>query len=85
MLLWTLGSLYLSEFVFSFSLIIYLGVELLDHMVVPRLVVWESPILFFTVAAPVYILRVCFSLVLLMASSIDIVECPGTYFCSISF
>ena len=77
--------MYLSDFVFSFSLVIYLGVELLDDMAVLCLAVWESPIMFSTVAAPVYIPGWCISLVLLMASGTDIVECPGTYFCSISF
>ena len=37
-LLWTLGCMYLFELVFSFFLDIYLGVVLLDHMVVLFLV-----------------------------------------------
>ena len=40
---------------FLFSLDIYPGVELLDHMVVLSLVSWGTAILFSIVAAPVYI------------------------------
>ena len=54
MLLWTLGSRYLSELVFVFS-DIYPGVKLLGHMVVLLLVFWETSTLLSTVAAPIYI------------------------------
>ena len=54
-LLWTVGCLYLFKFVFSFYLHKCPEVELLDHMVVVLLVFWETSILVFTVAAPVYI------------------------------
>ena len=46
--------MYLFELVFSFSLDIYPGVELLDYMVVLFLVVWGNSTLFSTVAAPIY-------------------------------
>ena len=46
MLLWTLGGIYLFELMFSFSLDIYPGVELLGHMVVVFLVFWGTSILF---------------------------------------
>ena len=55
MLLWTLKWRYLFELVFSFSLAIHPGVELLDHMVVLFLVFWDNSLLFSTVAAPIYI------------------------------
>ena len=51
---WTLGFMYLFELVFSFFSDIYPGVELLDHMAVLFLVLWETSILFSTVAAPIY-------------------------------
>ena len=54
-LLWTVGCLYLFKLVFSFYLHKCPEVELLDHMVVVLLVFWETSILFFTEAAPVYI------------------------------
>ena len=41
-----------SEF---FLLAIYSEVELLDHMIVPFLVFWRTSILFFIIAAPIYI------------------------------
>ena len=50
-----LGYMYPFGLVFSFSLDIYPGVELLDHTVVLFLVFWGNSILFPTVAAPVYI------------------------------
>ena len=56
MLLWTLGCIYLFKLMFSFSLDIYSGVKLLDHMVILFLVFWGPSILFSTVAAPIYIL-----------------------------
>ena len=55
MLLWTLGCMYLFKLVFSFSLAIYLGVELLDQMVLLFLVFWGTSILFSVVAALIYI------------------------------
>ena len=55
MLLWTLGCMYLFKLVFPFPLGIYPGVELLDHMVVPFSIYWETSILFSIVAAPIYI------------------------------
>ena len=55
MLLWTLGCIYLFELVFSFSLDIYTGMELLDHMVFLFLIFWGTSILFSIVAEPVYI------------------------------
>ena len=55
MLLWTLWCMYLFELVFLFSLDIYPGVELLDHMVVLFLIFWGTSILFSMVAAPTYI------------------------------
>ena len=55
MLLWMLGCMYLFKLVFSFSLDIYPGVVLLDHMVVLFFVSWRNSILFSIVAAPIYI------------------------------
>ena len=46
MLLWTSGCRYLFKLVFSFPLDIFPEVELLDHMVVLFLIVWEYFILF---------------------------------------
>ena len=55
MLLWTLRCMYLLEIVFMFFLDIYPGGELLGHMVVLLLVLWETSILFSTVTALIYI------------------------------
>ena len=55
MLLWTLGCIYLLKSVFSLSLDIYSGMELLGHMIVLFLAFWETSLLFSTVAAPIYI------------------------------
>ena len=56
MLLWTLECVYLFKVVFCFVFSdIYSGVELLNCMVVPFLVFWETSILFSTVATPIYI------------------------------
>ena len=55
MLLRTLGCMYLFKLVFSLFSDIYPRVELLGHMVVLFLVLWEASILFSTVAAPIYI------------------------------
>ena len=55
MLLWTLGCMYLFKLVFLFFSDIHPGVELLGHMVILFLVVWEASILFCTVAASIYI------------------------------
>ena len=55
MLLWTLGCTYLFKLVFSFSLGIYPGVGLLDHMIALFLVFWGTSILSSTVTAPIYI------------------------------
>ena len=55
MLLRTLGYMYLFRLVFSFSLDIYSGVELLSYMVVLLLVFKAVSILFSIVTAPVYI------------------------------
>ena len=51
-----LWCMYLCKVVFSFSLSIYPGVELLDHMVVLFLVFGGTSILFSIVAAPINIL-----------------------------
>ena len=48
--------MYLFKLVFSFSLDIYPGVKLLDHMVVLFLVFRGTSILFSTLAAPIYFL-----------------------------
>jgi len=55
MLLITLGCMYLSELLFSFTLDIYSGVELLDNMLVLVFVFWGTYVLFSTVAIPIYI------------------------------
>ena len=55
MLLWTLGCTYLFKSVFSLSLDIYPGMEWLGHMVVLFLAFWETSLLFFTGAEPIYI------------------------------
>ena len=47
--------MYLFKLVFSFSLDIYPGVELLDNRVVLFLLFWGTPLLFSTLAAPTYI------------------------------
>ena len=47
MLLCTLGYIYIFKLVFVFSLDVYPGVELLDHLVVLFLVFWGTSILFF--------------------------------------
>ena len=47
--------MYLFKLVFSFSLDIYPGVELLDNRVVLFLLFWGTSLLFYTVAAPTYI------------------------------
>ena len=52
---WTLGYVYLFRFVFSVFSDVYPGVELLGHMVVLFSFLWETSILFFTVAVPIYI------------------------------
>ena len=54
-LLWTDGYLYLFELCFFFSPDICPGVGLLDHIIIPFLVLGGSSILFSTVAAPTYI------------------------------
>ena len=54
-MLWTLGYIYLFKLVFPFSLDIFPGVELLDHMVVLLLAIWGTSILFSTVAILIYI------------------------------
>ena len=54
-MLWTLRYIYLFKLVFPFSLDIFPGVELLDHMVVLLLVFWGTSILFSTVAILIYI------------------------------
>ena len=51
----TLGYMYLFKLMFSFSLDIYPGVELLDHKVVLFLVFWGTSILFSLVDALTYI------------------------------
>ena len=57
MLQWAQGCIYLLELLFFFSLDIYWGVELLNHMVLLFLIFWGiPPILFSIVAAPIYIL-----------------------------
>ena len=43
------------ELVFSFSVYIYPGLELLDDMVVLFLIFWGPSVLFSIVAAPIYI------------------------------
>ena len=51
-------SFWISVFIYVFIYLfldIYPGVELLGHMVVLFLVLWETSILFSTVAAPIYI------------------------------
>ena len=55
MLQWTLGWTYLFKLVFLFSLDKYQEVEPLNHMVVLSLFFWEAFILFFIVAALIYI------------------------------
>ena len=55
MLLWILGCTYLFKSVFSLSLDIYPGMEWLGHMVVLFLAFWETSLLFFTGAEPIYI------------------------------
>ena len=55
MLLITLGCMYLSELLFSFTLDIYSGVELLDNMLALVFVFWGTYVLFSTVAIPIYI------------------------------
>ena len=55
MLLITLGCVYLSELLFSFTLDIYSGVELLDNMLVLFSVFWGTYVLFSTVDIPIYI------------------------------
>ena len=47
--------MYVFEFLVLFSLDIYPGVELLDHMVAIFLDFCKTSILFFIVAAPIYI------------------------------
>ena len=54
-LLWTQGYMYLFKFLFLFFSDMYPGVEFLDHMVVPFLSFWGTPILFSTAATPTYI------------------------------
>ena len=56
MLQWTWECIYLFKLLFLFSLDIYSGMGLLDHIVVPFLVFWGTSILFFIVTAPIYIL-----------------------------
>ena len=55
MLLITLGCIYLSELLFSFTLDIYSGVELPDNMLVLFLGFWGTYVLFSTVDIPIYI------------------------------
>ena len=55
MLLLTLACMHLFESVFLFSSTIYAGLEFLDCMVVLFLFFWGTSILFFIVAAPMYI------------------------------
>ena len=43
------------QFIFSFSLVNYLEVELMDYMVALVLTFWETSILFSIVAVPMYI------------------------------
>ena len=55
MLVWTLECMYFFELeILSFQNI-YPGVGLLDHMVALLLVFWETSILFFIIAVPIYI------------------------------
>ena len=61
MLLWTLKGISLFKLVFSFSLDITPGVELLDHMVLLFLIFWGKSILFSIVAVSIYILSVFWS------------------------
>ena len=56
---WAWWWTHLFEIMFSFSLDIYPGVELLDHMGVLLLTFWEISILFSLLAVPVYILTMC--------------------------
>ena len=53
---WTWECVYLFKLVFLFSLDIYSGMGMLNHIVVPFLVFWGTSILFFVVTTPVYIL-----------------------------
>ena len=55
MLLWALGWVYLFKFMILFSLDMYPGVELLDHMGVLFLVFWGISILFSKMVTPIYI------------------------------
>ena len=55
MLQWTYECMYLFKLVFLFSLDKYPGVELLGHMVVLFLIFWGISILFYIVAALIYI------------------------------
>ena len=50
-----MGCIYLFKLILSFSLDIYPRVKLMDHMVILYLVFWGTSILFYIVAAPVYI------------------------------
>ena len=50
-----LGCIYLFKLMLSFSLDVYPRVKLLDHVVILYLVFWGTSILFYIVAAPVYI------------------------------
>jgi len=52
---WTLGCIYLFEFMFLVFSDICPGVAFLGHIVVLFLVFWETSILFSTVTAPIYI------------------------------
>ena len=53
--LWTLGYRYLFKLVFLFSLDIYPGVRLLDHVVTLFLVFWGNSIVFSLVTAVIYL------------------------------
>ena len=55
MLLWAFMHNFLWDYMFSVLLNIYLGVELLSHMVILYLTFWGTTKLFFTAAAPFYI------------------------------
>ena len=55
MLQWTWECIYLCKWVFSFSINKTPETKLLNHMVVLFLIIWNIPILFSILAAPIYI------------------------------